>query len=314
MDWSWVADVLKIVVGAVVGIAVKVIYDRRFAKKPDLRFGFGAPAKFGTGDNKTVYQTLEVANAGTETTTDVRINFSLPMFDLVDHQVSYDGPVEFERAADRTALKIQSLPPGDAITLYFVFSPARLSIEKIQELFISAKSKDCVARPLERSKTVGSDSISVAMTAVALLTMGFFVFQPSRERRGEVSQPQGYLTREKIEELRKKQKEIAELVRLRVQSANLVSAGSQGEIQCYIENTSENPLDGTIEITPPKWVGVASFFERVNVRGKTQKSLVWKFVVPKDVAPGKYQVSGEVRGHTLDIPIRVETKEIIEVR
>jgi len=94
MDWSWLGNAANIVLGAAVGVVGKVIYDRRFAKRPDLRYTFGAPAKFG----ETVYQNLEVSNAGTETTSDVRINFSLPNFDLVEHQVSYtDRMISRER-------------------------------------------------------------------------------------------------------------------------------------------------------------------------------------------------------------------------
>ena len=54
MEWSLLNDAIKTVFGAVIGIAGKVIYDRRFAKRPDLRYAFGAPATFGTGDRETV--------------------------------------------------------------------------------------------------------------------------------------------------------------------------------------------------------------------------------------------------------------------
>jgi hypothetical protein len=60
--------------GAVLGVIGKVVYDRRFAKRPDLRYSLGAPATFGTGERERTYQNLEVTNAGLETTTDVRIN------------------------------------------------------------------------------------------------------------------------------------------------------------------------------------------------------------------------------------------------
>ena len=125
MDWSWLGEALKILGAAAVGIAVKVIYDRRFARRPDLRFNFGAPAKFGTGERERVYQNLEVTNAGTETTTDVRINFSRPNFDLSEYQVSYDGPHNFEKTDEQVGMLIPSFPPGDSVTLSFVFSPSK---------------------------------------------------------------------------------------------------------------------------------------------------------------------------------------------
>ncbi len=87
MDWTWLGNAFNVLFGAVLGVAGTVIYDRRFAKRPDLRYIFGAPAKFGTGDRETVYQNLEVTNAGTETTTDVRISFSRPDFDASENKV-----------------------------------------------------------------------------------------------------------------------------------------------------------------------------------------------------------------------------------
>jgi len=37
-------------------------------------------------------------------------------FDLVEHQVSYDGPYSFEKTTDRSGVLNPSLPPGDSIT------------------------------------------------------------------------------------------------------------------------------------------------------------------------------------------------------
>jgi hypothetical protein len=134
MDWSWLGNVFNILFGAVIGIAGKVIYDRRFAKRPDLRYILGARAKFG----ERVYQNLEVTNAGRETTIDVRINFSRPGFDSVEYQVSYDGKHDVEKTDDQVGILFPSLPPGDSATVSFIFFPSKSSIAKIQDLFLSS--------------------------------------------------------------------------------------------------------------------------------------------------------------------------------
>ena len=139
MDWSWLASTANLVIGVAAGVIGKVIYDRRFAKQPDLRYALGTPATFGSGDRETVYQNLEISNSGTDTTTDVRINFSLPAFDLVEHQISYDGPHSLEKSENRVSITIPSLPPGDSLTLSFTFSPAKSNVNKIDSIFLSTQ-------------------------------------------------------------------------------------------------------------------------------------------------------------------------------
>jgi hypothetical protein len=165
MDWSWLGNAFNIMFGAVVGIAGTVIYDRRFAKRPDLRYVFGAPARFGT----TIYQNLGVTNAGRETTTDVRMNFSRTKFDSSEYQVSYDGKYDIEKTDDQVGMLIPSFPPEDSVTVSFTFSPPKSSIAKIQELFLSAKSKECVAKPLERTRADRPYLIAIGALAGVLL-------------------------------------------------------------------------------------------------------------------------------------------------
>jgi hypothetical protein len=220
--------------GVAVGIAGKVIYDRRFAKRPDLRYVFGAPAKFGD----KVYQNLEVTNAGTETTTDVRINFSLPNFDLSEHQVSYEGPHNFERMNDQVGMLIASLPPGDSVTLSFVFSPSKSNIGKIQDLFLSAKSKECVAKPLERTKPAGNDWTMVApgLIVVAAAVMAGWTLASTLWQTKSVQQmSEPLILSEKLRVIEKIEKTPNEIARLIVQVANPVVPGKDAEVECYID-------------------------------------------------------------------------------
>jgi hypothetical protein len=303
MDWSWLGEAFKILFGAAVGIAGTVIYDRRFSRRPDLRFKFGAPARFETGDIENVFQNLEVTNAGTETTTDVRINFSRPSFDISDCEVLYDGPHNWEKTDKQAALLIPSLPPGESVPLSFIFSPSKSNISKIQDLFLSAKCKECVAKPFERTKSTDSDraglGISIILSTVILAGVYTFVqqnaFRQSRQQLGGA-------------------KITNEIIRLTVQVPNPVAPANEEEVECYIENLSNNPFAGLLRITAPAWADEMLFVERVNVGKKSRQIVKWKLKVPNNVQPGKYRFSTELLGDTFDQPVSLRTTEMVEVR
>ena len=312
MDWSWLGNAFNIVFGAIIGIAGKFIYDRRFAKHPDLRYTFGAPAKFGTGERERVYQNLEVTNAGTETTTDVRINFSRPNFDLSEYQVSYDGPHNFEKTDEQVGMLIPSLPPGDSVTLSFVFSPSKSNTGKIQDLFLSAKSKECVAKPLERAKSTAGDwSLAVPLIAItiALLALVFTLDSFSNPIAALIQ------LREQIQlgEQMKVEKIQNEIARLTVQVSNPVAPGQEAAIECYIDNMANNPFAGFLRIYPPSWAE-GPYSERINLGSKSRKLVGLKFNVPKNVYPGKYRFAIELSGDAFGQPVKVQTTEMVEVR
>ena len=286
------------VFGAVIGIVGKVIYDRRFAKRPDLRFIFGHRAKFGTGEREIVYQNLEVTNVGLETTTDVYINFK--HVDLIEYQVSYDGPHDFKKTDEQVAILVPSLPPGDSVTLSFTFSPSKSNINKIQDLFLSARSKECVAKQLDRAKSTNGDWASTLVTFVAsaMFAYGATVFFTSlwqtRSVQPEIKPPN-------------------ELVRLTVQVPNPVASASEAEIECYIDNLANNPFVGLLRITAP-WVDEMVFVEKVNVGAKSRKLVKWKLKVPNNVQSGKYRLNMELLGDAFDQPVSLRTTEMVEVR
>jgi hypothetical protein len=298
--------------GVAVGIAGKVIYDRRFAKRPDLRYVFGAPAKFGD----KVYQNLEVTNAGTETTTDVRINFSLPNFDLSEHQVSYEGPHNFERMNDQVGMLIASLPPGDSVTLSFVFSPSKSNIGKIQDLFLSAKSKECVAKPLERTKPAGNDWTMVApgLIVVAAAVMAGWTLASTLWQTKSVQQmSEPLILSEKLRVIEKIEKTPNEIARLIVQVANPVVPGKDAEVECYIDNMSDHPLTGYLTIFAPSWAGPSNI-EKINVGAKTRNLVRRKLKVPNVLPPGKYNIAIELSGAAFDQPVSLRSTGIIEVK
>ena len=317
MDWSWLGSAFNIlftaVIGGVIAIAGKVIYDRRFSRRPDLRFKFGAPARFETGDIERVFQNLEVTNAGTETTTDVRINFSLPNFDLSEYQVLYDGPHNFEKTAKQVALLIPSLPPGDSVTLSFLFSPSKSNIGKIQDLFLSAKSKECVAKPLERTKSMGGDWVtSIINLGLVGGIAGFvlYIFLSQTRSVQQINEP--LISSEKLGVVEKTPSEIA---RLTVQIANPVAPGREAEVDCYIDNMSNNPFAGYLRISAPPWAELLNIrsLESINVGARTRTLVKWKLKVPKNVYPGKYYLTVGVSGSAFDQPLSLSETKIVEV-
>ena len=307
MDWSWLGNAFNILfaagMGGIITLAGKVIYDRRFSKRPDLRYTFGASAKFG----ETVYQNLEVTNAGTETTTDVRINFSRPGFDLSKYQVSYDGPHNFEKTDDQVRMLIPSLPPGDSVTVSFIFPP---HVGEIQHVFISAKSKECLAKPLERTKpaTMVAPSVMVAAGVMAGWAVASTLWQMKSIQ--QINEP--LILSEKLGVVEKTPSEIA---RLTVQVPNPVAPGREAEIDCYIDNMSNNPFAGYLSISAPPWAELVNIrsIQSINVGAKTRTLVKWKLKVPKNVYPGKYRLTIAVSGSTFDQPVSLSETKIVEV-
>jgi hypothetical protein len=77
------------------------------------------------------------------------------VFDLVEHQVVYDGQHNLEKTDDLTTVCIQNLPPGDSVTVSFVIPSTNLA-ENLGNIFKSARSKECVRKIREKNV---SDSI-----------------------------------------------------------------------------------------------------------------------------------------------------------
>jgi hypothetical protein len=313
MDLSWIGEAIKVLLIAVLGIVGKVIYDHRFAKKPDLRYSFGAPAAFGTGERERVYQNLEVSNVGTESTTDVRINFSLPGFDLIEHQVAYDGVHNLERNQDRATIVVPSLPPSDSLTLSFVLSPSKTNAQ-IRDIYLSARSKECLAKPLDRAKGANYDygwGVFGLGIILGLITIIVYVLT-ERSKIIELFKEQPTL-REKLETAKIK----IEVARLSVQAANPATLGKEVAIKSYIENLSEHPFAGTLVIYPPRgWAGAgqAVVSTDINLGGLSRKVFNLSVRVPNGAQPGKYQFTTELTGAAFDEPVRVWTKSVLEVK
>jgi hypothetical protein len=310
MDWSWLGEAFKILLGAAVGIAATVIYDRRFSRRPDLRFNFSAPMRFETGDIERVFQNLEVTNAGMETTTDVRINFSRPSFDISDYQVLYDGPHNLEKTDEQVALLIPSLSPGESVTLSFIFTPSKSNIGKIQDLFLSARSKESIAKPLvvaeplKRTKSTGHDWRQVAVSIILglVILVGTHVYLQQRNALPQLRKQPGVV------------KITTEIVQLTVLVPNPVFTETDAEIECYIDNLANNAFAGLLRIIPPLWADDLVFVERIGVGAKSRTLVKWKLKVPNNVQPGKYRFNTELIGESFDQPVSVRTTEIVEVR
>jgi hypothetical protein len=259
---DWIGDGIKLVLAAVFGIVGKVIYDRQFAKKPDLRYSFGAPATFGTGERSRVYQNLEVSNAGTESTTDVRINFSLPEFDLIEHQVAYDGVHSLERTEDRATLVVPSLPPGDSLTVSFVFSPSKSS-SKTRNVYLSARSKECLAKPLERAKGSNGDWSVAVFSLGIVLGLGAMLFY-SGEIRESFKTIEQFKEQLKFSEKLQTEKTQKQVTRLTVQVANPATLGKEVEVECYLENLSTHRFTGVLVLFPPMGGNTKRLFPRTS--------------------------------------------------
>ncbi|HEY3303773.1 MAG TPA: hypothetical protein VGL70_09605 [Candidatus Binatia bacterium] len=120
-----VQRIRKLGFGSLLGLGGKVAYDRFFAKRPNLRYAINAPARFGSGEKARIYQNIEISNKGNETTSDVRINFNAQTFPLVEHQVVYDGAYSLEKSDNHATVLVPNLPPGDKVTVSFVFPQMR---------------------------------------------------------------------------------------------------------------------------------------------------------------------------------------------
>ena len=115
---------------------------------------------------------------------------------------------------------IPSLPPGDSITLSFVFSASKSPISKIQDLFLSAKSKECIAKPLDRTKAISGDRVSAALGALmAVIGASFITYILSQQTSERFRSRNELLSAEEILKLKKESSELARLqVQVRTQS------------------------------------------------------------------------------------------------
>jgi hypothetical protein len=118
---------------------------------------------------------------------------------------------------------------------------------------------------------------------------------------------------EKSEKLEKLEKKPNDLARLNVQVPNPVTTGKEAEVQFFIENMSDNPVDGHLIISGPSWTQPLNI-EKINVGARSRNLVKWKLKVPRNVQPGKYNLTIELAGAAFDQPISLRTTEMVEVR
>lgn len=303
-DWftGTFAEVVKIAVGVFLGVVAKVIYDRRFAKRPDLRYEFQRPATFGAGEKEKVFQNLVLTNEGMETANDVRISFKRPVFEKVEHHISFDGPYQKDSADDCSVIVLKNLPPKDVAIISFVFVPSELTVRSIDEVFLSARASNCIGNVRTPKESNWLDAVYLSIMGVLVLT--FFVWFPlfvSKLIRTDSSID----APEKVE-----------VARLVIQAPKSVKPGSKIAVDVFIDNLSQDPLIGEFLGTAPWWVADErqGFLRRLSLSAGKRQSLNWKFTVPADTPPGRYAVTGMVAGYVLAKYVHIKSSAVVEVK
>lgn len=299
------ADLAKLLIAAILGFVAKLLYDRRFSRRADVRFSFEQPATFGAGDKARVYQNLEIINVGGESATDVRIIFRRPGFDLVEHQLQFAGQSITERDDERSVIVIPSLPPTDRALISFVFSPEKVQIKNIQDLLVSVRASNSLGRPgVARDRNIGETIFaSVVLTIVTALAMGFIL----QNLLGVTLPGLGP---------RRAAREGEEIIRLVMQTPDAVVRGKAATIEIFVENLSTDPFVGWVEARPPRWPGDQAdrLIEEITVAPGKRHVLRWNLSVPKQVLPGRYEFSGEVSGWAFNRRGKVYTNGVIQVK
>lgn len=287
-------ELSKILAAAVLGFLAKVLYDRRFAKRPDLRYKFQAPATFGAGEKKRIYQNLVVSNNGTERIEDVRVAFRRRDFESAECQVVFDGQHNIEIEDDRASVVIPSLPPNDVATISFVFSQASDQTRYAWDFFLSARGSNCLGQPGHaRRDGVGEFPapaipwILILMGIALVLLFGTVFLHRSLSPAGGVTETiRGALT-------------TTEIVSLVIQASEPAARGQQIPVEVFIENQAPHPFVGQVDVLVP-WPGGGVVDEWINVGGGKRLSFQRKLKIPKDVVPGTYPLKGWVIGHAFD--------------
>lgn len=306
-------ELTKLVFAAILGFSAKVFYDRRFARRPDVSFSFEQPATFGVGDKARTYQNLEITNIGRETATDVRILFRRPMFDLVDHQIQFTGAYSIDREDERSIIAIPTLPPSDRALLSFIFSPEKCQIQSIQELLISVRASNCLGRPRPTTQASSADIFQVGvfvglMVALAtIILLNYLGFSVVGWRPAEVERLPA-LSRD----LPPRREEI---VRLVLQTPDVVIKGRVATIEIFVENLATEPFTGVVEVFQPDWPGSSEWLRRRVAVGPTKtQTFIWKLNVPETVISGRYVLRGSVTGTAFTKRGEVFRDAIIEVK
>lgn len=301
-------ELVKLIVFAVIGFFSKVLYDRRFAKRPDLRYDVQAPATFGTGERERVYQNLVVTNVGTERTDDVRIAFRRQVFETVEHQINFDGPHRTEIVDDLAVILISNIPPRDCIAISFVFSPKEAQVRRIEDFFVSVKASNCLGKPQESKqgsveefwKTVVIFVLAVALAGLVPTVWRTTIGPPPLSDLGTI----GVAT---------PSKEKDEVVRIVLQTTDLADRGREVMVEIFVENLMPDPFVGWVEVASP-WRGGGVLEERINVGGGKRYSAQRKLKIPETVIPGRYKLEGEVRGEAFGRYGRASASVSIKVK
>ena len=285
-------ELSKILVAAVLGFLAKVLYDRRFAKRPDLIYEVQPPATFGAGEKKRIYQNIIVANIGTERIEDVRIAFRRDDFESVEHQVVFDGRHKIDVEDDRTVVVIPNLPPNDGAAISFVLSQTGGQIPDIENFFLYAKGSNCLGRPRAiRQGSVaeypGQPIVWTLMGILLLILVGIVFIN----RLFSVPSDLRVTDREPFFS--------SKIVSMALQTVDTAARGQEVSVDIFVENHASDPFFGSVEVDAP-WRGGGILDERVNIGGGRRYSAQRKLKIAKDVAPGRYHLKGRVTGFAFD--------------
>jgi len=305
-DFIW--EALKILVAVLLGVGGKVLYDRFFAKGPDLRYEFQRAANFGVGDKETVYQNLVVTNQGTDTAEDVRISFKRPGLDLVEYQLEFDGPHDKEQTDDRAVVILKTLPPNDLATLSFIFSPAKTH-EKIEDLLVSVRASQCLGKPRSSSTTTNSESTAVMALiwggVLGLLITWMVIFLLRTLTSSTLIPPVTVATFPDLGPAVANSTE-EKLVELKVQAPGTINRGKSVKIEFFIENLSQDPFIGFLDVHAPYWgteemqYSDTRLDQSITVAAGKRELITWTFKVPKGAVPGRYALIAKISGRAYD--------------
>lgn len=301
-----VTELTKLLGAAVLGFLGKILYDRRFAKRPDLRFSFERPATFGSGEKATIYQNLEIANVGSDTASNVRVIFKRPIFDLIEHQIQFDGESRTEQDVDRAVFVIPNLPPRDRALMSFVFSGDKLLAESAEHALVSVRADNCLGRPRVASNQNLTEVITLGATAVSLVVLiGLFLFPRSEQRPTDTRSAQ-------VSSVRVKR---PETIRFIMQASDAVARGKEATIEMFIENLSGDPFTGSAEIRRPAWSrDLTGFWKDIAVAPGKRIVVRWNLPIPESMLPGRYELRGEVTGSVFNTRVEEYVTTALEVK
>jgi hypothetical protein len=303
-------ELFKIAAAVALGIVGKIIYDRKFSNKPDLRYKFESPASFGTGEKERLYQDLVVSNEGTETAMDVRISFDRSKFSQVEYQIDFEGLHNTEESDDRSTIILNNLPPKDDARICFLFAPSIAA--DANDILQSVRADNCVGRIRTSPPTSGGDWWFLAFVVAAIL-MGFN-FTAWYLASSKFSPESASITSKSSDDERQ------EIVRLAIQPQDVGHPGNHLIIQFFIENLTQDPFMGWVRAEAPRWgdwtqtYSERSFIRQLTIGGRKRQTIEWKIKVPANVLPGRYLLSGELSGESFGYYGKVNASTPIEVK